>query len=159
VSKIKFIEPDYESGSSRLGGHVADMWKPYIFMFPACKKPRNIHVHIMTYAGCIGSNNHYYCDIKEERNPIWSWDEFNGTITWAWTEPWKSYEIRGIEGRRWEEKFDNINVALKAIDKVLKSWKVSNKKKYKIVWNHDDCYRGRSTDPYRKKFNALLKGD
>jgi hypothetical protein len=157
--KIKFVEPDYESGNSRSGGHVKDMWKPYIFMFPACKKPRKIDISIMTYAGCVGSNGHYYCSIKEEENMIWSWDEFNGNITWLWTKPWKSYEIRGITGRRWDGRFDNINVALKEIDKVLKSWKVSNKKKYKIVWNHEDNYRGGKPDYYRREYNKLLKGD
>lgn len=155
---IKFVEPDYSRGHSRFGGHIKDMYKPYIFFFPNSKQPRRIKISIMTYAGCIGSGGHYYCSIKEECNPIWTWDDFNGKINWMWTEPWKSHEIKGIKGREWEGRFDNINVALKEIDKILKIWKVSNKRKYKIVWNNEDCYVG-STDKYRRAFNKLLKSD
>jgi hypothetical protein len=152
---IKFVEPDYEVHHERYGGHVEDMHKPYIFFFDKAKRPRVIKVHIMTYAGCIGSGGHYYVSIKEEENLIWA----NDGHDWCWTRPWKYNKIKGIEGRQWDGRFDNINVALKEIDKVLKSWKVSNKKKYKIVWNNEDLYAEKSVDDYRKKFNKLLKDD
>jgi hypothetical protein len=153
----KFIEPDYckDAYCGRLGGHVKDVHKPYIFMFPKCKRPRRVNVNIMTYAGCIGSNGHYYVHIKEEINAVWS-DSDGG---WCWQVPWKSYEIKEMQGRDWEKKFDNINIALKAIEKKLKEWKVLNNRKYKIVWNNEEAYAGRVADKYRKIFNKLLKGD
>ena len=162
MKKIKFKEPDYSKTAycSRHGGNAKDISKPYIFMFPKCKKPREIRISIMTYAGYIGNNGHYYVSIKEESNPVWTISNFyENKPEYCWQIPWKDWEIEEMKGRNFDGHFDNnINIALKEINSILTKWKVLKNKKFKIIWNNEDCYVNRP-DSYRKKFNALLKGD
>jgi hypothetical protein len=96
---VKLLPPDYDAGSSRHGGYLAEIPEPHVRMFPG---PRKRVVRVMP----ARIFRHYHTSMREQDNPIWDGRPKRGVLTGpAWTTAWDDDEGKG---RTLFEIFDNL---------------------------------------------------
>lgn len=92
--------PDWTKPCGYYGGHLEDVPKPHVRMYPAPKgalvRKRRVKIRLYTYSGTSFGATHWYADVDEEKNPIWCRRvEFPYEKEAHWKELWDDREGEG----------------------------------------------------------------
>lgn len=136
--------PNYKSQNIRFGGHLSDIPKPHIRMFPnTVGRKRRVNFAVDSWVGMGQGAKHFYVKMRQEDNLIW--DESDGIWTQAWddeeadgsTKEWTELSIEmAISKMRIEsEKFDIVlfNVRFGSGDETFDEYSSYLRGEYSVV--------------------------
>jgi hypothetical protein len=121
-------EPNYSQGIGIFGGHLKDIPRPRIYLFPNPVTKRKVTIRIMRYAGFP----HYWLSIIEEENALWDSSQD------AWVRPWDHEKLKRLSSRHeysypelTTTEFMSHNDAITMAKKIIKKYL----KNYEVIWD------------------------